>query len=360
MEYHEFSVPYNEDFKSLGEIIDLKNHAGNKITEIYLSGPQEYSASGRVMDKLDIEVFFDTIKKIHTAGFRVNLVINSTCEGDSWYTPTIFKKTMDFLILVHKEYQVESFTIANPVYIREIRRNLPDVEICASVLGDIDCLQKAVIFTEMGANIITPDASINRNLELLSQIKKTTRTKLRIMVNEGCLYKCPFRKFHFNYVSHLSKKSGMEFVFVPYCNSIIDQDHSQILKSSWIRPEDLSKYENITNYFKVVGRDLPTSKVIRAIKAYMEESWDGDLMDIVASSLGAFANNRGVYVDNKKLGEIKFFEKVSTCKQDCYECRYCENIAKDIVQIVGFTEEKLADKNLADNIQYLRDAGLIT
>ncbi|MFZ7132818.1 MAG: hypothetical protein ACOWWR_10710 [Eubacteriales bacterium] len=360
MEYLEFSVPYNEDSRSLDDIFNLKNHGGNRITEIYLSGPQEYSASGRVMDQLGIEAFFNTIKKINSAGLKVNLVINSTCEGDEWYTPATLKKTIDYLTVAHKEYHVESVTIANPIYMRQIRRHFPKIEICASVLSDIDCLQKAVIFTDMGANIITPDTSINRNLELLKQIKETTRTKLRIMVNEGCLYKCPFRKFHFNYVSHLSKKSGMEFVFVPYCNSVIDKDYSQILKSSWIRPEDLRKYKNITNYFKIVGRDLPTSKVIRSMKAYMEEDWDGDLMDIVASSLGAYANNKGVYVDNKKLGEINFFERVTNCQQDCYSCHYCENVAMEVVQVGGYTEEKLADKNLTDNIKYLRDAGLIT
>jgi collagenase-like PrtC family protease len=360
MDNLEFSVPYNENIDCLEEISGLKNYNNNKITEIYLSGPQEYSASGRIMDMLDIDNFLSTVKRIHSKGLKVNLVMNPTCEGDEWYSPLTLKKTIDYLNIVHKEYGIESVTIANPIYIEIIRKHFSEIEICASVLGDIDCVQRALIYSDMGADIITPDASINRNLPVLLEIKKVTKKKLRIMVNEGCLYKCPFRKFHFNYVSHISKKAGMDFVFVPYCNRIIEKDASQILKSDWIRPEDMRKYSNITNYFKIVGRDLPNSKVLRSVKAYMQESWDGDLMDIVASSLGAFALKHGIYLDNKKLGEVGFFNKVSACGQNCYSCNYCEEMVKELVKTGKFNAEKMADKKLNVNIEYLRDAGLIT
>ena len=112
--------------------------------------------------------------------------------------------------------------------------------------------------------------------------------------------------------------------------------------------------------FKIVGRALPTSKVIRAIKAYLAESWDGDLLDIVASSLHAFALKHGIYLDNKTLGEYKFFEKVTSCGQKCSRCSYCEEVAKELIEVVGFTEEKMEDRGLTGRIEYLRDAGLIT
>ena len=356
----EFSVPYNEDTKSLDDIFKLKELGENKITEVFLSGPQEYSASGRVMDELNLDMFLNAVDRIHREGLRANLIMNATCEGSEWYTTSVRNKTLDYLELVHKKHGVESVTIANPIYISEVRERLPNIEICASVLADIDCLERAIIFTKLGANVITPDVSINRNLELLKEIKRVTGTELKIMVNEGCLNKCPFRKFHFNYISHESKKSGRELVFVPYCDRVIREDPSQILKSGWIRPEDTRKYSDITSFFKIVGRALPTSKVIRAIKAYLGESWDGDLLDIVSSSLGRYALNHGTYLDNKTLGEYKFFERVTSCGQNCSQCSYCNEIAQKLVATVGFTEEKMEDKNLAGRIEYLRDAGLIT
>ena len=80
----------------------------------------------------------------------------------------------------------------------------PDIGICASVLGSIDCVQRVVIYREAGADVITPDVNINRNLVLLKEIKEATNARLKLLVNEGCLYKCPFRQFHFNAKTHVT------------------------------------------------------------------------------------------------------------------------------------------------------------
>lgn len=357
----EFSVPYNDDLETLEEVFRLKKLGDNRIREIYLSGPQEYSASGRVMDKLDLDLFLDTVDRIHREDLRVNLIINSTCEGSEWYTPDTRNKTLDYLELVHKKHGVESVTIANPIYINEVRKRLPDIEICASVLSDIDCLERAIIFTRLGANVITPDVSINRNLELLKEIKRVTGAELKLMVNEGCLYKCPFRKFHFNYISHISKEGGIEKGYFLYpCHNVIREDPSQILKSGWIRPEDTRKYSEITSFFKIVGRALPKSKVIRATRAYLEESWDGDILDIVSSSLGAFAIKYATYLDNKSLGKYGFFEKVTSCGQNCTQCNYCEQLASKLIGGGEFTEEKMEDKGIKDMTEDLEKQGVIT
>jgi len=357
----EFSVPYNNDPKTLEEIFELKRLGNNSITEVYLAGPQKYSGTGREPPEIRMEDFINIVDKIHGEGLRVNLLLNSTCEGSEWYTAEVVRPKMEYLRQVHKEYGVEAVTIANPIYIREVRRQFPDIEICASVLGDIDCVQRAVVFAEAGANVLTPDVNINRNLKLLKEIKAITGTELKLMVNEGCLYKCPFRKFHFNRMSHVSKEAGIEGAFFfAYCGGVIGEDSTQFLKSGWIRPEDTSKYGEITSYFKIVGRTMPSSKVIRCVRAYMEESWDGDLMDIMCGGLGNFALRYGSYLNNKSLDENRFFEKVTSCDENCSQCKYCEELAKELVGIIGFTEEKIEDKDLKDFIDDLGNKGVIT
>ena len=198
--------------------------------------------------------------RIHREGIRVNLLLNSICEGSDWYSPQVLKSTMDYLKRVHEEHGVEAVTIANPLYIREVRRRFPKLEICASVLGDIDCVQKAVIFKKAGADVITPDVDINRDLPLLKRIKDATQSEIKLMVNEGCLFRCAFRKFHFNYISHKSrnpdKAKGMkpeDNVFSLNCIQLSKSDPSQLLKSCWIRPEDARKYESDHRLFQARG-----------------------------------------------------------------------------------------------------------
>ena len=343
----EFSVPYNGDPETLNEIFSLKRLGNNNITEVYLSGPQEYSGSGRTMGKLEMDQFLDTVSKIHREGLRVNLVMNPTCEGSDWYTPEVAEAKMEYLGFVHREHGVEAVTSANPIYIKEMRRRFPDLEICASVLSDIDCLQRAMVYKEYGADVITPDVNINRDLGLLRDIKEATGAKLKLMVNEGCLYKCPFRKFHFNYTSHKSKEVSSECgLFFENCVQVSARDPSQVLLSCWIRPEDLNQYGEIADFFKIVGRSLPKSKVTRCVKAYLQESWDGGLLDILCDSLHVFNRAYGVYLDNKSLGEHGFFEKVISCDRNCIECGYCESLAKRLLRFRDFSQEEQEDEGL--------------
>ena len=128
----EFSTPYNGDPETLKEVLSLKTLGNNKIREVYLSGPQKYSGSGRVANELSLSQFITLVDEIHKAGIRVNLVLNPTCEGSNWYHPEVVNAKMEYLRLVHEEHGVEAVTIANPIYIQEVRRLFTDMEICAS------------------------------------------------------------------------------------------------------------------------------------------------------------------------------------------------------------------------------------
>jgi collagenase-like PrtC family protease len=344
----EFSVPYNNDPETLTELFKLKKHNGNRIREVYLSGPQQYSASGRIVEEMDETKFINVMERIHKEDIRVDLVMNPTCEGLDWYKPEAIEATMGFLGRMHKDYGLEAVTIANPLFVETVHETFPDLEIGASVLGDIDSTQRAVIYEMMGAKVVTPDVDANRNLELLRKLKQATHMEFKIMVNDGCLYKCPFRRFHFNYISHKSKKLGPVEGdnFFAHCAQVTGSDHSQILKSGWIRPEDLGKYSEISRFFKIVGRARPKSMVIRVVKAYMNQSWDGDLLDILSGSLNKYSLESGAHLDNKSLSRNGFFEKVTSCDHTCLNCDYCSSLAKSLIRLHVPTRGKLEDLGL--------------
>ncbi len=335
-----FSVPYNSQPEFLDRLFALKGTGENDLSEVYLSGPQEYSSSGRVVYQIKPSQFFSIVDRIHSEGMRVNLILNTTCEGEDWYTHKSISQLLDFIEQAHKKHGMEAVTIANPIIMQEVRNRFPDIEICASVLSGIDCLQKAMIFHASGASVFTPDTSINRNLEVLGQIKSKTGLRIKLMVNEGCLYKCPFRQFHFNYIAHRSKNTDIDWnehvannnLFLGNCCGITNWDHSQVLKSGWIRPEDTHRYEGITDYFKIVGRTVKTDALITTITSYLEENWDGDLFDILCSSLKTFSKGYGAHLDNKSLDKYNFFEKVANCNMECADCNYCNQLADKLIK----------------------------
>jgi collagenase-like PrtC family protease len=202
----------------------------------------------------------------------------------------------------------------------------------------VDSVQKAIYFNKLGADVIVIDTDINRDMGLLLQIKKATTARLKLMPNLGCIYKCPFKNFHRTYTSHLSMNiaTGKTRIgekppfFQQRCSRIVADEPYTIFQSSWIRPEDLRRYSGITNYFKISTRNTKGWNIIS--RAYIEESWDGNLLDlIVDGALKSYSQSCDAYIDNRKLGEYNVFDKLLSCDQNCDRCDYCRELAATLI-----------------------------
>lgn len=124
----DFSMPYNNDLKTLEELFKLQGLGGNRISEIYLSGPQEYSGSGRIMPRTNMDRFLKVVGLIHSNGIKVNLVLNTTCQGADWYSSAKKNSLLSYLKMMHREHGIEAVTIANPIYIGLVKQSLPETK----------------------------------------------------------------------------------------------------------------------------------------------------------------------------------------------------------------------------------------
>lgn len=344
----EFSLPHNGNPRTLDAQLALNGRNGNRVREVYLNVPQEVAGSGRAggSDRMTQEQFVRVAEHVHAAGVGVNMTMNATCGGSDWYSPERAGTVVDFVRRMHEDHGVEAVTLANPFYIEKVRQACPDIEISASVLAEIDCVGRAQAFAGAGATTFTPATSINRDLGLLAAITARTGLEVKPMVNEGCLYKCPYRTFHMNLISHRSREArpeGQDFSFA--CGERIAHDPAEVFRSNWVRPEELARYAQAgaAGFFKVVGRDMLASKVMRACTAYLDESYDGNLLDLLCSSVGFYNVETSAYVDNKALGESGYFERLSTCDRACHECGYCSKLAAEHLRYGWVTEENLYD-----------------
>ena len=80
--------------------------------------------------------------------------------------------------------------------------------------------------------------------------------------------------------------------------------------------------------FKLSTRNMKTEKIEKSLSAYSQMKYDGDLYDIVNTTL----KTGYVRIDNSKLNGIGYFEKVSTCDDNCEECRFCIKLAEKAVK----------------------------
>jgi collagenase-like PrtC family protease len=230
---------------------------------------------------------------------------------------------------------VGGIVLSNPYLVAFAHKRFPRLRIAVSTAAAIDSVDKAQFFERQGASVLYLPEFINRDFPLLSQIRRRTRTSLVLLANVGCLLHCPIRQYHINLVSHSNESMELgTYVDYPlmWCSREKALDAGQMLKSPWIRPEDLGAYEELgIDEFKLGGREMDREWVERAAHAYAARRYDGDLNDLILGfdHLEPYGKIP-VRIPNRALdGFIGFFAKKHDCRIGCRDCRYCDDYARE-------------------------------
>lgn len=330
------------DFKK--ETIDAYDelnqaYQGAKIVETYGNVTVgEKIGSGRAAnqlpesDLLDLKLFIEYSRQ---KNIDFNYTLNATHLQNREFTPEGIAELNAFLKDLYNS-GVRSVTVALPSLFELIRASGLDFKIKASTLCQVTTVNKAAAYKERGVERIVVDESIVRDFKTLRRIGQVFGDKVEVIVNPICLKDCIYRMFHYNEITGDSightNNTGVNF----YEHRCVLQRNSKIsnmLRMCFVRPEDLKYYTDIgIRYFKLQGRHLVLKgDAVKTVKAYMDEDFDGDLMDL--AYLFHSQNSFRIALDNKKLeGFIKpFIEIDGFCKRDCEQCGYCEKFAERII-----------------------------
>jgi collagenase-like PrtC family protease len=335
--------------EALEEIVKNSNE---EIYEVYMAGSPDYSGTVRrfLESSPSIQDIADQTEYVHDHGLRMNVLFNNSCSGGQHLTregSSIYHWYLDKL----NDMGIDAVTVADPYLVETISREF-DMEVIVSCIAFIDSPEKAGFYEALGADTLTLDTNINRHFDIIESIRDATSIKLKIMVNEGCLYRCPFRYAHFNLASHRFSPGAKPNILGDYyhdrCISMRIRDPDLIIKSGWIRPEDMSEYEKIgIDLFKIAGRLRSVNWIINCMEAYSRRSYDGNLMDILDAT-GRL--NDLFYIPNPELdGAIKRWKE---CKKDCYRCGFCKELTDKILRVYagrGTKSEKLESLSAMTN-----------
>jgi hypothetical protein len=123
---------------------------------------------------------------------------------------------------------------------------------------------------------------------MLGAIRNAVSCNLQLLANASCLPHCAHELTHMELLTQ-SSRSGhklggfcVDYCFL-HCSRARLQDPVNYIRSVWIRPEDLSRYEAIGySSFKIVERSCPGWLLLNRVRAYASRSFDGNLMELVA------------------------------------------------------------------------------
>ncbi len=336
---------------------------------VYGSVPTEVIGSGRqasLVPAVDRDQATDHIEKAQRLGLKFNYLVNTACLGNREYTSDFHRAIIKYLEWV-AEQSPDMVTVTIPFIAQLIKKQFPALKLCVGKYANVDSLEKAKFWEDLGADeVVIPDDGPSRDFKLLRVMRQNLRCEIQVFANLACLRGCPFANYHANLASHGSQpheEAGGVYVdsCLVNCKNIRVKNPVEIIKSGWIRPEDLHHYEEIgITKFKLVDRSLNARGLLKRVKAYSDRKYEGNLADIIclhtrrtehrfvpgAKSMdpaarenlrqmgGAIFAAEKTFIDNQKLeGFFNGLKKIDCRYVACEKCGYCEKFAQKAITI---------------------------
>ncbi len=323
---------------------------------------------GFVLPQVDRKYVERYIQACHDRGLEFSYLLNAPCLGNLQYSRKGYGELIELLEWVEQS-QADSVVIGIPYLIDLVGKRFPRLNVKVSTTARVNTVRKALQYEDMGVEEIIIDEHINREFRTLEAVRKAVKCNLELIVNNICLWQCPYNYEHVNHDGHASREGEEDnYCYLQYpgylCLYRKLTDPVELLKSPWIRPEDIPHYENIGyNHFKITERFKRTSLLLEHVRAYENRRYDGNLLDLFTlPRKGAFTPLHLEYfikpehvnilkiselekvfdlevreliqLDNRKLdGFIGYFKKNDCNQTSCSECRYCETFFEKVAVV---------------------------
>jgi len=226
------------------------------------------------------------IEQAHLAGLKFDYLLNAPSMGNMEWDENTHQELLMHLNWI-SSIGADSVTVTIPYLIELIKRQFPQLKIRVSTIAHVNSVARAKLFESLGADSITLDINVNRDFTLLKAIRSAVSCELTILLNNLCLYQCPYEYYHHDGLGHASQNyNPLGGYYVDYCvlRCTLDRlcDISQIIKCRWVRPEDIHVYEESgMDVFKISGRSMPAERILHAAAAYSSRHYQGNLYDIL-------------------------------------------------------------------------------
>ncbi len=321
------------------------------------------------------------IQQAHQHGLKFNYLLNGVCLDNKEFT-SYGQKKLHLLLDWIAGIGADSVTVSIPYLLQLIKKQYPYLKVYASIYAGVDSIEKAKYWENLGADLITLSSRTVRDFPLLKEIRKNTTCKLQLIGNMACLYDCPLLFYHKHLLSHASQSNHISGGFlIDYCylNCFYKKISSplELIRASWIRPEDVFYYEEIgIDRIKILDRFRSTESMISIINVYVSRNYSGNLIDLLFNCSGnamwqkskfyrrlkyffhpfhvniwkmrkvaGLFSSIPIFINNKALdGFLGYFLKESCYLKSCQECGYCEQIAKKVVEVDSERQAKILSR----------------
>lgn len=278
------------------------------------------------------EVLREELTATKAAGCSLDLLLNANCYGEK----AMSEELQDRIRAIVGELDAwgcrpDIVTAASPFVARTIKDFFPDIETRASVNMRLTTLQ-AMRYLSPWFDSYYIGRDVQRNIPTLKRFSEWAHAngkKIGILANSGCLRNCPWQTYHDNLISHsteaLAHRSAAGFnphlCWTLYGNA---ENLPEILKATWIRPEDLDIYTPYVDFVKLATRQHSLPRLV--VGAYCSRSFTGSVADLLEPGFSPALQRHGIYALDNSAFPSDWAETVGNCERECTECGYCEKV----------------------------------
>jgi len=291
----------------------------DRVDEIYFALPGDPSGRSPTRNgKLQAEA----LGHLHAQGVKLDLLFNANCYGAAAASPELAEHVCR---QVAGAGDVEIVTTTSPFIAETLRREFPELKLRASVNMRIGTVAGMRILSDLFDGF-SVQREYNRDLQRLARLRDwCTRNGKQLcgLLNSGCLAFCPGQTFHDNLVAHEAEQGTRLPTSLLACRRHLKNPKhwTSILAATWVRPEDVHRYEGIFDLAKLATRMHWAPE--RVIRAYARGHWSGNLLDLLEPGYADVAS--GLRLNNRAFPK-DWFDRTTSCGRDCEGCAYCSSV----------------------------------
>jgi hypothetical protein len=231
------------------------------------------------------------LRLIHATGRTFTYLLNAPGMGGRQFRPDERRRLRNHIDWASAA-GIDAVTVSLPDLLELIRADWPHLKVKVSHNAVVRTLPQARMWERLGASMITLHQTAARDFPLLRRLADNLSIPVQLLCTINCLQGCPHSVgYHMSATSTLSSehaaanrfnRNGSGYCF-SWCHLKKATRPEEILKSAFIRPEDLTFYEGHgIREFKLDTRALTTPHVIDRVKAYSLRRYDGDLKRLLS------------------------------------------------------------------------------